>query len=125
MPEPGTTAEQPKAPPTPTPDRAASQDSMQLTISRIVLNTPGVVRLEPTLSSAGPKMLVNPSPADGIQVRNRNNIVEIDVSIATQTTHEARRVARDVHNKVTAAIAKLERPGTIKVNVLTIEETDN
>lgn len=122
MPEPVTTgsgADQLTAPP---PDGRATQDSIRLTVSQVVLSTPGVVRLEPTLSTAGPKILLHRSPTDGVRVLNRSNILEIDVNIATETTHQARRVARDVHHKVTAEMAKLGRPGTIKVNVLTIDE---
>lgn len=129
MPEPGTAGsmtDQLEALPAPTPDHAATAEhSIQRRISQIALNTPGVVRLEPTLSTSGPKLLVHHDRADGVQIRNRNNMIEIDINIATQTGQEARQVARVIHNNVTAEIAKLGRLGTIKVNVLTIEDTES
>lgn len=106
--------------------RTADQDSIHLCVSRAVLNTPGVVRLEPTLSTAGPKILLHRSPADGIHVSTRANIIDIDINIATGTSHQARSVARNVHRKVSAEISKRGGPpGTVTVNVLTIDETDH
>ena len=99
-------------------------DTTAALIAELVLATPGVIRLEPTLSTAGPRILIHQNATDGIRLIRRADTVEIDINVATHSTYQARSVARNIHNQVTAATNNPGRqPGTITVNVITIIET--
>ena len=110
----------------PQPQVEMSDETVAEAISETILTTPGVVRLEPTLSTTGPKMLRRHSHTDGIRLLTRAHTVEIDINIATNTTQPARTIARDIHTRVDTRIATLGRTrGRITVNVLTIEDASN
>jgi len=92
-------------------------------VASAVLAIPGVVRLQPTLSTSGPGLLIHRNPSDGIRFLTRAGTAEVDVSIATTTAAcEARGVVHHVRATVAdVLIAHGHRPGTIAVSVLAVE----
>jgi hypothetical protein len=90
-------------------------------LAEAVLAVPGVVRLEPTISTAGPSILLRPSPTDGIHVIDRAGVADVDISLATSAACEARTVT----HLVQTVVAKLLEVhgytrGSVAVSVLTI-----
>ncbi len=108
------------------PSRPALDDDAALAteISDAVRNTPGVVRLEPTLSTAGLRGLYRRGPTDGIQLVTRRGMVEVDINVATADSHQARAVAEDIDARVATLLYGLGcSQSSTSVNVLTVEAT--
>jgi uncharacterized alkaline shock family protein YloU len=90
-------------------------------LAQAVLAVPGVVQLEPTLSTSGPAVLLRHSPTDGIRIMMRADVAEIDVSLATTAACQARAVAHQVRSVVADLLtAHGYTNGSVAVSVLTI-----
>ena len=86
------------------------------------MSTPGVTRLEPTLSTTNLKTLLHRGPADGIRLVVRNEIADVDVNVATTRAHQARAVAHQIRREVAAALeAHQVSTGSITISVLAID----
>ena len=91
-------------------------------VAEAVLAVPGVVRLEPTLSTAGPGVLLHRSPADGIRLLDRAGVVDIDVNLATTAACQAREVTHRVRADLAALLpAHGYTTGSVAVSVLAID----
>lgn len=98
---------------------------MLTAITDAVLAVPGVVRLEPTLSTAGPGVLLHRGPTDGIRLLERAGVVDVDANIATTATCQAREVTHRVQAGLAALLTEHGYiPGSVAVSVLTIEQPD-
>lgn len=86
--------------------------------------TPGVVRLEPTLKSVIRDLSrpIRASGLEGITLIRRADVVEVTVDIAVDPRHTALRVAMDLRHQIADCIRR-ERltPGPVNVSVLAIE----
>ena len=90
-------------------------------VADAVLAVPGVVRLEPTLSTAGPSMLLRHRPTDGIRLLDRAGVVDVDVYLCTTAAHQARAVTHQVQAGIAGVLtAHGYTPGPVTVSVLTI-----
>lgn len=97
-------------------------DELAGVIADTVLATPGVVRLEPTLSAVGLRGLYRNRRADGIQLVTRSGVVEVDINVATNRSHQARAVAEAIRAAVIDLLGSMGLvQGVTTVNVLTIE----
>jgi len=90
-------------------------------LAEAVLAIPGVVRLEPTLSTTGLGLLLHQDPTDGIRLLIRAGAAEVDINIATRADCQARAVTHQVQ----ADTARLLRAhgyqtSSTAVSVLTI-----
>ncbi|HEY5821285.1 MAG TPA: hypothetical protein VIT20_04885 [Propionibacteriaceae bacterium] len=106
------------------PSFGVELDSAELVrvIADAVRTVPGVVRLEPTLSTVGLRGLYRDRDTDGVQLVNRSGLVEADINVATTTTHQARAVAEAIRTAVNGVIGSAGyAASTTTVNVLTIE----
>ena len=91
-------------------------------LAEAVLAVPGVVRLEPTLSTAGPSVLLHRTPTDGIRLLARAQTAEVDVNIATVATCQARSVTHEVQARTAQVLTTHGYPvSTVTISVLTIE----
>ena len=87
-----------------------------------VLAVPGVARLEPTLSTAGPRMLLSRSPADGVRVSGNSHGVDVDVNLATTAAYQARAVTHQVQASILSTLTAHNCiAGSVTVSVLTID----
>lgn len=101
---------------------AFNRPDVRRVLATAVLAVPGVVRLEPTLSTAGPGVLLRNDPADGLHLLLRPGSADVDINIATGTAHQARAVAHQIHAVVASTLALHgHKPGAVTVSVLTIE----
>jgi uncharacterized alkaline shock family protein YloU len=104
-------------------------------IARTARETPGVIRLEPTLKNTlrslggatvdslhpGEKTSGDPHP-DGISVIIRDGIVDADIDIATDMTRPALDVAHTLQTAVHEGISRTGlTAGNINVTILAIE----
>lgn len=100
---------------------ASSESEVRSALASAVLAVPGVVRLEPTLSTAGPSILLRHDPADGLHLLLRTG--DVDVNLATSSSHQARAVAHEVHAVVASTLALHgHQRGAVTVSILTIDE---
>ncbi len=100
----------------------SSQVEVRRALAAAVIAVPGVVRLEPTLSTAGPRVLLRRDPTDGLHLLIRAGSAEVDVNIATSTTHQARAVTHQIQASIASTLTTHgHRPGAVTVSVLTIE----
>ena len=101
----------------------SSADVLLTALAESVLAVPGVVRLEPTLSTSGPAALLRSRPTDGIRLLDRAGVVDIDVDIATTASCQARAVTHQVQASIASLLpAHGYAVGSIVVSVLTIGE---
>lgn len=100
-------------------------EGLRAAIAEVVLATAGVVRLEPTLRSAGLHGLGRLQPFDGIHLIVRSSLVDADVNVSTIGTHQARVVAEDLHRRLTDFL-NASRTGRVlghlTINVLSIDQ---
>ena len=109
-------------------------DSLAPELARVVLNTPGVVRLEPTLKDAVRRLTRRaragtagggppPGPTGGIRITSHAGSVNAIIDIAVTNTSSALSTARAVQSAAldTLYVASAQAP-TVTVNVLSIEE---
>lgn len=99
--------------------------------ARTALETPGVLRLEPTiqgfLSRIGPAALPRfrksgSPPHDGVAVTITNGTVSVHLDIATDITHTALTVAETVQQRVSDNIRRTGlTPGSVNISILAIE----
>lgn len=100
----------------------ARRDVLLTALASAILSVPGVVRLEPTLSTSGPRALLKPDPTDGIHLLIRTRTADVDVNVATGTTYQARVVAHQVQAAIARTItAAGYARGSITVSILTID----
>src|SRR4051812_973553 len=64
-------------------------ETLRREVGRLVLDHPGVLRLEPTLLGAV-QGLRRPSSLDGARLTARGRVVDLDLSLATRSDHQAR-----------------------------------
>lgn len=93
-------------------------------IAAAAAQTPGVVRLEPTLKSVIRDLSrpIQTASLEGITLIRRAGVVEVTVDVAVDPRRTALRVAMDVQHHIADCIRR-ERliPGPINVTVLAIE----
>ncbi len=100
----------------------SSHEALLTAIKAAVLAVPGVVRLEPTLSTGGPAVLLRRGPTDGIRLLDRAGVVDVDVDIATAAAWQAREVTHHVQAGLAALLLVHGYvAGSVTVSVLTIE----
>lgn len=100
------------------PDEAA----LRAAIAEQVRATAGVVRLEPTLSTAGLRGAHRRGAVDGVRVACRRDEVDVDVNIATSVAHRALDVAEQLHREISVLITTQGgHPGAVTISVLAIE----
>lgn len=100
------------------PDRAV----VLAALAETVLAVPGVVRLEPTLSTSGPGLLLHRNPTDGIRLLIRTGAAQVDINIATQADCQARTVAHQIQANTTSVLLAHGYPSSsVTVSVLTVE----
>src|SRR3954451_2700112 len=80
---------------------AAARQVLLAAVADAVLAVPGVIRLEPTLSTSGPRALLQRSPFDGLHLHTKEGTATVDINLATSTTHQARAVAHQVQTSIT------------------------
>ena len=99
----------------------SAQHELLAELAEAVLTVPGVVRLEPTISTAGPSILLRPSPTDGIHLIDRAGVADVDVSLATSADCEARSVTHQIQ-AVVAGLLEVHgySRGSVAVSVLAI-----
>lgn len=91
-------------------------------LAGVVLAVPGVARLEPTLSTAGPEILLRRKPTDGIRLIRRAGVVDVDVNIATTATWQVRAVTHQIQTSIADVLhAHGYAAGDVTVSVLTID----
>ena len=79
-------------------------------------------RLEPTLTTVGLRGLIHRQPTDGVQITLRGPLVDADINIATNDTHQARALTQDLCHRILEHLTTTgHEPGTITINVLTID----
>ena len=104
---------------------ASTRSSLDVVLAGLadaVLAVPGVVRLEPTLSTSGPGVLLHRSPTDGIRLLDRAGVADVDVNIATTAACQAREVTHHVQACITSLLPTHGyTPGSTAVSVLTID----
>ena len=71
--------------PEPAASAGSRQDLLLAVLANAVVTVPGVVRLEPTLSTAGPGVLLHRSTTDGIRLLDRAGVVDVDVAVGSRT----------------------------------------
>lgn len=97
-------------------------DVLLAAMAEAVLTVPGVVRLEPTLSTAGPGVLLHRSPTDGLRLLDRAGVADVDVNLATTAACQARAVTHHVQDCISGLLhAHGYTPGSVAVSVLTID----
>ncbi len=126
------TVGRPSGPPRAAPVRSEDAvDALRAQVGELVLAHPGVHRLEPTLLGTvqllgAAQGLARPaSILDGVQLTSRGGVVDLDVSVATRSDHQARAAVLELHRQLVDLVA--ERgfvAGSVEISVLTIEETD-
>lgn len=86
-----------------------------------VLAVPGVARLEPTLSTAGPRVLLGHRHTDGLHVLDRSGMADVDVNLATSSDYQARTVAHEVHRTISEVLAAHGyATGSVAVSILAV-----
>ena len=99
----------------------SSSEVLLTALADAVLAVPGVVRLEPTLSTSGPRVLVGRHHTDGLHVLQRSGEADVDVNVATSSTYQARTVAHQVHTSIAEVlVANGYTAGSVAVSVLRI-----
>lgn len=99
----------------------SSSEVLLTALADAVLAVAGVVRLEPTLSTSGPRVLVGRHHTDGLHVLQRSGEADVDVNVATSSTHQARTVAHQIHTSIAEVLAAHgHSTGSITVSVLRI-----
>lgn len=133
---------QPTASPLPSPAAAFTDrnDALRQSAAEAVLATPGVTKLEPTLRNALSRLHTTATrlttdrfttttaggttytAAEGINITQRDSVIDIHVDIAVTPTQPANLTAHNVQHALTSHItAQQLTPGTITVAILTIE----
>lgn len=105
------------------PGAAVDDDSAVLAaLAEGVLAVPGVLRLEPTLSTVGPRLLRHRADTDGISLLRRAGVAEVDVNVTTRGDRTARQVARGVQARISETLDSLGyRHDRVTVSVLSID----
>lgn len=102
-----------------------SAEVLLTSLADAVLAVPGVIRLEPTLSTAGPRVLLGRRHTDGLHVLQRAGSADVDLNVATSSTHQARTVAHQISACITETIAAHGyTTGSVAVSVLTIKSAE-
>lgn len=114
-------------------------DALRQSAAEAVLAIPGVTKIEPTLRNALNRLHTTATrlttdrftttaggttytAAEGINITQRDSVIDIHVDIAVTPTRPANLTAHDVQHALTSHItAQQLTPGTITVAVLTIE----
>jgi uncharacterized alkaline shock family protein YloU len=100
---------------------ATRQPALLAALADAVLGVPGVVRLEPTLSTSGPRVLLQRGPYDGLHLLTRAGTADVDLNIATSSTHSARDIAHRVQARIAEVLtANGYAAGAVTVSILTI-----
>ncbi|MET4097699.1 hypothetical protein [Arthrobacter sp. UYCu712] len=115
--------------------RLISSDLIADLAARTALDTPGVLRLEPTLKNLLTRLRkgtiqnlrradtrTTPGRHDGVFVTVHNGIADVQLDIATDIAFAALSVAQAVREQITRAISHTGlTPGRIDISVLAIE----
>jgi uncharacterized alkaline shock family protein YloU len=113
----------------------AAADDLRDELARAALAVPGVAKLEPTLQNALRRLQARTtvlrdgrgvrSAADGIELRRREDVVDVHVDIVTERGRSAAEVARDVRHTLQDVLVQHGlQPGALTVAVLSIDHQD-
>lgn len=96
-------------------------DALREHVGRLVLAHPGVLRLEPTLLGAV-HGLRRGTGLDGVALVTHGRVVDLDVNLATRSSHQARASVLELHDQLVDLVTQHGFvPGTIEISVLAIE----
>ncbi|MGM0929385.1 MAG: hypothetical protein ACQEXN_06730 [Actinomycetota bacterium] len=115
--------------------RLINSDLVADLAARAALETPGVLRLEPTLKNllahlgSGAAQILGrnrvdstPTRRDGVFATVRDGVADIHLDIATDIAYAALTVAQAVRGQITGALSRTGlTPGRIDIAVLAIE----
>lgn len=122
----------------PTAGRPVDHETLAEMLERSLSETPGVIRLEPTLQSTMNRMRsisrrgvqkwigadgqTSSTGRDGIQVRIDNGVANLTIELATDISHSSVETAKAAQR---AAVETIKRagllPGSVDVSILSIE----
>lgn len=105
---------------------AVDGELLARTLTEAVSAVPGVLRIEPTLAGAMRSLVRSGSgPGRLVDVSARGRLVDVSVSIATGSDHQARAVAHQIRSVVLAQVAALDAEiGDLSVCVLSVDVVD-
>lgn len=116
---------------------SALPDTLIQDLATVVRNTPGVLRLEPTLKDTVRQLRSRqransdpqnrqPGPTDGIKVTSDAATINVIIDIAVLNAASALHTARAVQSAAMVALQiALTQTATVTVNVLSIEAPDH
>jgi hypothetical protein len=96
-------------------------DALTDAIVQIVSAAPGVFRLEPTLSTTLRRF--GRDRVDGLQLSSHSGVVNVDISLSTNASYQARTTVMDLQRHIHELIAAHDLvSGTIAISVLGIAQ---
>lgn len=101
--------------------QAQNNAALRRAIADSVRSTPGVISLEPTLHTAGLHGIYRRDDTDGILIKTISDHTAIEINIATDSAHPARRVAQATAQQITDLIQSADWTSlapAITINVL-------
>lgn len=97
------------------------EQAVKAAIVAAVRDTPGVLGLEPTLSTLIQR--VGRTGADGLVMTRHGRILDVDLNVSTSSTHQARSTVIGLRARIVDLIAAHGlAPGSVEISVLSIDE---
>lgn len=107
----------------PVPDAAFDQAELRQALAETILETPGVLRIEPTLLGLAKTYTgVGDGPGRHLHLRTRQGLADISVNVAVSSAQPARLLAHQLRALITDALVDRGLvPGAVDVGILAIE----